>query len=618
MECGLGYGRTLVLIDGLPANDAFYGTVQWNLVPMSSIESVEFVRGGVSSLYGNYGMGGVININTKTPKNSSQEVSASIGSYATGNVAASKDLVVSDAVQMRFSADYFSSDGFQNYATISPGSPGNIKNGMGTDAVKNSNVRLQNYFKPTQDTNAFLRLGYSSMADLSNNYAIASNLIQTADVAGGSTTNLDVDKKVQVNVYYQNTNFYKQTANNLAAPSNRPYINANYTDPYSTVGASAQYTHDLKIAGIDQYIIGVDARNISASNQTNNLLSNGVVNSVSYAQGQQNFYGLLGQIKSSASTIPLEATLGARVDAWNSQTPASYNTGVGGSNPVYQGIPNQSKTQLSPTLGLLYKATEDWDLRSAAYQAFHAPSMNNSLRSYGNSTSGYSIANPYLTPETMTGYEVGTDYRWKGGFAQLTAFNNYIQNAIASYKITNANAAFANSLCTSVGISGCGPSTGGYTNVSYYTNQQNLLSRGIELQYHQDLNPHWALDGGYSYTRTVLTWTATTDPINAQVGGVPMNMANAAVTYYPVSGASLTTTVRYVSNSWMATGSLPVPAYAVVGLKANYQVTPQASVFASVVNLLNRQYVTFNIASQASAYQAGMPQAITVGAKLDF
>ena len=125
---GLGYGRTLVLIDGLPANDAFYGTVQWNLVPMSSIESVEFVRGGVSSLYGNYGMGGVININTKTPKNSSQEVSASYGSFTTGNVAASKDLIVSDAMQMRFSADYFSSEGFQNYATISPGSPSNIKN----------------------------------------------------------------------------------------------------------------------------------------------------------------------------------------------------------------------------------------------------------------------------------------------------------------------------------------------------------------------------------------------------------------------------------------------------------------------------------------------------------
>ena len=621
---GLGYGRTLVLIDGLPANDAFYGTVQWNLVPMSSIESVEFVRGGVSSLYGNYGMGGVININTKTPKNSSQEVSASYGSFGTGNVAASKDLIVSDAMQMRFSADYFSSEGFQNYATISPGSPSNIKNGMGTDAVKNSNVRLQNYFKPTQDTNAFLRMGYSTMADLSNNYAIAPNLIQTADVAGGSTTNLDVDKKVQVNAYYQNTNFFKQTANNLTAAPQKPYINANYTDPYSTLGASAQYTHDLKAVGIDQYIIGVDARNISASNLTNNLnttTGSGAVTSVNYAQGQQNFYGLLGQIKSSASVIPLETTLGARVDVWNSQTPTLYNAGANGSSPVYQAIPNQSKTQLSPSLGLVYKAADNWNLRSAAYQAFHAPSMNNTLRSYGNTTTGYSIANPNLTPETMTGYEVGTDYRWKGGFAQLTAFNNYIQNAITSYKITDANSAFAYSLCSASGIAvsaqGC-KSSGGYTNVSYYTNQQNLLSRGVELQYHHDVNEHWALDGGYSYTRTVLTWTATTDPTNTQVGGVPMNMANAGITYYPVPEASLTTTVRYVGNSWMSTGTLPVPAYAVVGLKANYQVTPQAAVFASVVNLFNRQYVTFNIASVASSYQAGMPQAITVGARIQF
>ena len=614
---GLGYGRTLVLIDGLPANDAFYGTVQWNLVPMSSIESVEFVRGGVSSLYGNYGMGGVININTKTPKNSSQDVSASIGSFGTGNVAASKDLIVSDAMQMRFSADYFSSEGFQNYATISPASPSNTK-GMTTDVTKNANIRLQNYFKPTQDTNAFLRMGYSTMADLSNNFAIAPNLIQTADVAGGSTTNLDVDKKVQVNAYYQATNFYKQTANNAGT-----YINANYTDPYSTLGASAQYTHDLKAAGIDQYIVGVDARNISASNTTNNLLSSGAVNSVNYAQGQQNFYGLLGQIKSNASAIPLETTLGARVDVWNSQTPTLYNAGSNGANPLYQSIPNKSKTQLSPSLGLVYKATDDLNLRSAAYQAFHAPSMNNTLRSYGNNTTGYTIANPNLTPETMTGYEVGTDYRWKSGFAQLTAFNNYIQNAITSYKITSANSAFAYNLCSASGIpvypqsGGCSTS-GGFTNVSYYTNQQNLLSRGIEFQYHQDVNANWAVDGGYSYTRTVLTWSATTDPTNTQVGGVPMNMANAAITYYPAPQASLTTTVRYVGNSWMATGSLPVPAYAVVGLKANYQVTPQASVFASVVNLFNRQYVTFNIASQATAYQAGMPQAITVGARVTF
>jgi iron complex outermembrane receptor protein len=143
---GLGFGRTLVLIDGLPANDAFYGTVQWNLVPLSSVESVEFVRGGVSNLWGNYGMGGVININTKTPKNSSQDVSASYGAFNTTNIAVSKDIVTSDALQTRISADFFSTLGYQNYATISPASPNNIKNGMGTDNASNSNIRLQNYF----------------------------------------------------------------------------------------------------------------------------------------------------------------------------------------------------------------------------------------------------------------------------------------------------------------------------------------------------------------------------------------------------------------------------------------------------------------------------------------
>ena len=104
---GLGNARTLVLIDGAPANDAFYGTVQWNLVPLSAVDSVEYIRGGVSSLWGNFGMGGVINIKTKNPKNSQQDVSASYGSYGTGNIAASKDIIASDSMQLRFSADYF-------------------------------------------------------------------------------------------------------------------------------------------------------------------------------------------------------------------------------------------------------------------------------------------------------------------------------------------------------------------------------------------------------------------------------------------------------------------------------------------------------------------------------
>jgi iron complex outermembrane receptor protein len=616
---GLGNARTLVLIDGLPANDAFYGTVQWNLVPMSSIDTVEFIRGGVSSLWGNYGMGGVINIKTKTPVNSQQEASASIGAFGTGNVAASKDLIASDNLQLRFSADYFGTEGYQNIATISPASPNSIKNGQGDSASHNSNIRMQGYFKTSPDTNGFFRVGYHTMSDLSSGYSFATNIMQETDFAGGTTTRLDDKSKVDVNFFYENTGFNKQNGSTTAlkgakgatAPYNLPYINANYQDPYSTVGASAQFTQEVT-GIIDQYVLGIDARNIAGSNQTNNLNTGGGVTAVNYGQGQQTFYGLLGQVKAKSESIPLETTLAARLDQWNSQTPTSYNAGLSG-NPIYQNVPNQSKTQLSPTLGLLYKLDKDWDLRSAAYQAFHAPGMNNTLRSYGSGT-GYSFANPNLTPETMTGYEVGTDYRWKGGFAQLTAFNNYIQNAIVSYKIQSSQQALANSLCATVGNpSGCAG------NSSYYTNNQSLLSQGIEFQFHHDINSQWATDANYAFTSTKLTWTATTDPVGKQVGGVPQNILGGGLTYYPVPQASVTATVRYIGSSWMDnSNTLPVPAYAVVGLRANYEMSKNTTFFASAVNLFNRQYITFGTGSSNTGYVLGMPQSITVGARMIF
>src|SRR5205814_1757841 len=57
-----GVSRTLVLLDGVPFNDPFGGWVYWSRVPLESTERIEVVDGSSSSLYGNYAMGGVINI----------------------------------------------------------------------------------------------------------------------------------------------------------------------------------------------------------------------------------------------------------------------------------------------------------------------------------------------------------------------------------------------------------------------------------------------------------------------------------------------------------------------------------------------------------------------------
>lgn len=68
---GVGRNRTLMLLDGVPLNDNFsnsIGWVSWGLIPKETIARIEIVRGPTSAVYGSEGLGGVIHIITKKPK----------------------------------------------------------------------------------------------------------------------------------------------------------------------------------------------------------------------------------------------------------------------------------------------------------------------------------------------------------------------------------------------------------------------------------------------------------------------------------------------------------------------------------------------------------------------
>src|SRR4030095_933729 len=62
-----GTSRALVLLDDVPINDPFGGWVYWNRMPLLGIERIEVVRGGGSSVWGNYALGGVVHIVTRRP-----------------------------------------------------------------------------------------------------------------------------------------------------------------------------------------------------------------------------------------------------------------------------------------------------------------------------------------------------------------------------------------------------------------------------------------------------------------------------------------------------------------------------------------------------------------------
>src|SRR5690606_6493548 len=57
--------HTLVLIDGIVANQPGTGEFDFSDLPADQIERIEVIRGAQSSLYGSGAVGGVVNIITK-------------------------------------------------------------------------------------------------------------------------------------------------------------------------------------------------------------------------------------------------------------------------------------------------------------------------------------------------------------------------------------------------------------------------------------------------------------------------------------------------------------------------------------------------------------------------
>ncbi len=148
-----GVSRTLVLIDNVPFNDPFGGWVYWTRVPLDSVDRIEVVDGASSSLYGNYAMGGVINIISGRPARRSVELNTQYGNLNSPKV----DFRGSDVwgkVGAAIDGGWFNTDGFPIVVADERG-PVDTK---ATVEFRNLNVKVD--YNPTSRVSAFVRGGY--------------------------------------------------------------------------------------------------------------------------------------------------------------------------------------------------------------------------------------------------------------------------------------------------------------------------------------------------------------------------------------------------------------------------------------------------------------------------
>jgi outer membrane receptor for ferrienterochelin and colicin len=562
---GLGGERTLVLLDGVPLNDAFFGYVQWNRVSPDSIDQVEVVRGGASSLWGNYAMSGVINVVSKEPVSNDVSLFESYGSDNTYQLAGAADLVASRRVKLNLRADRFSTDGYNTTRKFERG-PLDV-----ATSFHQNNVQANVLFQASDSLTAYLRGNYHN-----NNQVLVTragtNDQHDAGVTTGLTKRFADSSYLELNSRFQHSRF---VTFNTDVPSNgtvgfQEFVQNVHTTPANDFGLSAQWTKSLN-EKIQLVQFGGDFRRIAGSDSAAIFNETGAHVRTDLGKGKQQFIGLFGQLALKPFAIPLEITLSARYDHFLNYDGFDGNPGGSGKQR------DKDKNSFDPRLAVRYRVTDAVAVRGAVYRAFRAPTLDNLYRGFS-TTSGTFLPNSQLGPETLLGGEVGSDVRLGRFLAGLTLFRNDVHNLIGFRNLTDAEL------------------PPGFFFGSKNINVGKVRSDGLELTAEYAFSRSLVANAAYTYTHS-RALSSPEDPLSVgkQTATIPRNFAAAGLRWRPAPRWETALQTRWVGRSFGdSDNTLPQDRHFIADAHVDYQLTRMVQLFASASNLLNRTYVATN------------------------
>ena len=157
-----------VLIDGVPAHESYFGSLDLDQIPVDAISRIEVIKGASSVLYGANTMGGVINIITKKGGEKPEtSITASVGKNSTQNYIANHGATFGK-FNYWLTGSFRSTDGFELSDDFDPN---NDRTGLGTDYNEDGGIRdLSDFTKRTlnakigfehdQDSKIYLSFDY--------------------------------------------------------------------------------------------------------------------------------------------------------------------------------------------------------------------------------------------------------------------------------------------------------------------------------------------------------------------------------------------------------------------------------------------------------------------------
>ncbi len=560
---GLGGQRALVLLDGVPINDAFFGYVQWNRVPMENIERVEVVRGGGSPLWGNYAMGGVINIITRVPDKQEFSLEGGYGTLDTYRANAYADLTPTEEFKLRANFNYWGTDGFNQV-------PENLRTPLEVPTSFNAlNGQLAGYFQPDSTLRGYVRANYFEN-DQTLITPLSTNSQWNVDVAGSVTKTLGASD-LTATAFYTHSDFRTNNTQNPfgTAPFTAEFVQNVHTTPVDYGGASLLWSTRLNdtfrllsVGGDVQVIAGKDSADIF--NQAGALVRTDI------GRGKQVFIAAFGQ----ASVFPidkLELLGSARFQYFLNFDGFNNAPGAPGA------VPNSSDISFDPRLSVRYELMPELALRAAGYTAFRAPNLDNLYRAFS-TPSGIFLPNANLTPERLWGIEGGPDVSWGPVRAQLTGYYARIRDLLTQRDLTPAELP-----------------------PGFFFGTRNINAGaaevfGVEATLDWQIGAGWSASAGYAYANSKIVENEF-DPasVGLQQAGVPPNQVFASVSYYNPGGWRALVRLRWVDKSFGDNDhTLPIDSAFVVDASVGYRFTKNFEAFFDIQNLFDNSYIAEN------------------------
>jgi outer membrane receptor protein involved in Fe transport len=590
-----GVSRTLVLFDDIPFNDPFGGWVYWTRVPLENAERVEVVDGPSSSLYGNYAMGGVINIVSPPATRRQLDVRAQYGTHNTPKLDTTfADLWGRLGVVATVSA--LNTDGFP---IVAEAERGRVDNNA---AVEYGNGRVKLDYQASDRVRAFFRGGYFH-ENRDNGKASTidgteeANRTRWTSVSGGVRMSLPDQSELRASVFTDVENF---RSNFLAVPPSTPPRNLgrmtlNQEVPVNAVGATALYSRAF---GQHYVSAGTDWRWVDGDSNEDVLdpVTGTRVTLHRISGGTQRILGAYVQdLFQPMSRLTL--TLSDRLDHWNNYDGHNLETAVVNGVPTNNipSLPSRSDTVNSPRVAALYRINDTISVWSGVGWGFRAPTLNELYRQFRVGTT-LTLANNELGPERLFGYEGGTTVTpGKYLTVRATLFANRLKDPVSNVTIATAGAAVTQQ-------------------------RQNLGQtrvRGIQTDAEYRIGGAWKVMGAYVFNRATVTENPNDpDLVGNYLPQVPKHRGSARLAYSDPAQGTVAVGVLFVGAQYdddRNTISRRLPGYAVVDLALARNLQRNVELFFSVQNLLDKEYLVGTLPTTI-----GTPRLISGGVRLRF